>query len=147
MEEEKIVDLVAKLMDWEKIVSELKFRAVRSSGPGGQHVNKTSTKVELTFIPSESTGLDEDEKALIIEKLGARISKEGKLIFQSDQSRSQSRNKEEAVLRLKELLTEALKKPKVRKPTKPSKASRQKRLDNKRHHASKKAGRKPPQLD
>ncbi|PQB05800.1 alternative ribosome rescue aminoacyl-tRNA hydrolase ArfB [Aureitalea marina] len=134
-------------MEWGKIISELKYRAVRSSGPGGQHVNKTSTKVELTFNPSASLGLTEEEKFMILEKLSARISKEGKLILQSDQSRSQSRNKEEAVLRLKELLEEALKKPKVRKATKPSKASRQKRLDNKRHHASKKAGRKPPQID
>ena len=134
-------------MDWSRVLSELSYKAVRSSGPGGQHVNKTSTKVEVIFFPFQSEGLDTDEKELIAQKLGNRISKEGRLVLFSDQSRSQFRNREDVTLRLKEMLEQALVKPKKRKATKPSKAARQKRLDDKRHHSSKKAGRKPPQLD
>ncbi len=134
-------------MDWSQVLSELSYKAVRSSGPGGQHVNKTSTKVEVIFFPFQSEGLDTDEKELIAQKLGNRISKEGRLVLFSDQSRSQFRNREDVTLRLKEMLEQALVKPKKRKATKPSKAARQKRLDDKRHHSSKKAGRKPPQLD
>ena len=134
-------------MDWQLILSELSYKAVRSSGPGGQHVNKTSTKVEVIFFPFQSAGLDSDEKALMAQKLGNRISNEGRLVLFSDQSRSQVRNREDVTIRLKELLEQALVKPKKRKATKPSKAARQKRLDDKKHHSSKKAGRKPPQLD
>ena len=131
-------------MDWSQVLSELSYKAVRSSGPGGQHVNKTSTKVEVIFFPFQSEGLDTDEKELIAQKLGNRISKEGRLVLFSDQSRSQFRNREDVTLRLKEMLEQALVKPKKRKATKPSKAARQKRLDDKRHHSSKKADRKPP---
>lgn len=134
-------------MDWEQILTELSYKAVRSSGPGGQHVNKTSTKVEVSFYPERSQGLNWEEKELISAKLASRISREGKLVLSDDNSRSQSRNKEAVTARLQELLLQALKKPKARKATKPSKASKQKRLENKRHHSSKKAGRKPPQID
>ncbi|NNM23905.1 MAG: aminoacyl-tRNA hydrolase [Flavobacteriaceae bacterium] len=133
-------------MDFNVILEELQFRAVRSSGPGGQHVNKTSSKVELRFDLMASEGLSEEEKEGLLSKSELRLTSKGILVLQSGESRSQHRNKKIVMQRLQELLTEYLVVPKARKPSKPSKKTIEKRLDQKKQHSQKKANRKPPKL-
>lgn len=111
-------------MDEAQITRELSFKAVRSSGAGGQHVNKTSSKVELYFDVEASEGLSEEEKSRILNKLASRITKDHLLILQSEESRSQHKNKALAIAKFLELLRENIKKPKPRKKTKPSKAAK-----------------------
>lgn len=126
------------------IINELKFKAVRSSGAGGQHVNKVSSKIELTFDIVGSLGLTEDEKFRLHQKLSSRVTKLGVLILQCSDSRSQHKNKELAIKKLIDILKTNLYIPKKRKPTKPSRNSVQKRLDTKQKHAIKKANRRKP---
>ncbi|MGB0788992.1 MAG: alternative ribosome rescue aminoacyl-tRNA hydrolase ArfB [Marinirhabdus sp.] len=127
--------------------SEFRYKAVRSSGPGGQHVNKTSTKVEVSFSIAPSQGLSGAEKERLLTKLAPKITNDGALIVQCSESRSQYRNKLLATARMLQLLKENLKVPKPRKKSKPSKAVTQKRLDNKKKNALKKSARKPPSID
>src|SRR6056297_4215777 len=124
------------------ILNELVFKAVRSSGSGGQNVNKVSTKVELRFDVEHSEFLTGDEKARIFKKLKNRISNEGILIITSDKERTQLRNKNKAVELFFDLLEQALKKPKKRKKTKPTRASKEKRLKEKKVQSEKKQSRK-----
>lgn len=131
-------------MDEERIIQELNFKAVRSSGAGGQHVNKTSSKVELHFQVEASRALSEEEKQRVLRKLENRITGAGELVLQSDVSRSQHKNKEDVILRFLNLVRETLKKRKPRKRTKPSRAAREKRLKKKKIQAEKKAGRRNP---
>lgn len=133
-------------MNIEVLLTELNFKAMRSSGPGGQHVNKTASKIEVSFNIEESKALSDDEKKLLLERLNPRISSEGVLSLQCSESRSQHRNKTIVVDRLIELLQQNLKVSKPRKKTKPSKSSVEKRLKAKRLHAYKKLHRKPPSL-
>jgi ribosome-associated protein len=135
------------MFDEEAILQELTFKAVRSSGSGGQHVNKVSSKVELLFNVSESLILDDEQKVRVFDKLQSRLTKESILILQCDETRSQHKNKVLIVKRFLSLLTEALKVPKKRKPTKVPKAVIRKRLKNKRIHSDKKANRKKPDID
>jgi len=120
---------------------EIEIKASRSSGKGGQNVNKVSTKIELVFDVNASELLSDEEKSIISEKLANRISKEGKLILQSQESRSQRMNKEIAIKKLYELLEAALKKEKPRKKTKPSKAKKEQRLQVKKEVSEKKKSR------
>jgi ribosome-associated protein len=129
------------------LLRELKFKAVRSSGPGGQHVNKTSSKVELSFNLKNSEAIDELEKNRLAVKLGSKISKEGTINLQCGESRSQHRNKVIVIERLVNLLEQNLKITKARKKTKPSKSTIERRLKTKKEQALKKANRKPPKLD
>ncbi|MGX1927948.1 alternative ribosome rescue aminoacyl-tRNA hydrolase ArfB [Flagellimonas sp. 2504JD4-2] len=131
----------------EQILKELKFKAIRSSGAGGQHVNKVSSKVELSFSPELSDGLSIAEKRRLLLKLGNRINKEGIFILQCDEARSQHKNKQIVIKRFFELLVKALEVPKKRKPTKPSKSSIEKRLKTKKRDSDKKATRKKPDWD
>lgn len=131
-------------MDQEQILKELNFKAVRSSGPGGQHANKTATRVELSFDIQNSEALDEDEKNRLFRKLSNRINNEGILKMASEVSRSQHSNKEIVIQNFINELKEALKKPKKRKKTKPTKASKIKRLKQKKRKAEIKANRKDP---
>lgn len=126
---------------------ELQFKAVRSSGAGGQHVNKVSSKVELSFDIPNSEGLSTDEKQLLFTKLESKLTNEGILQLSSSQSRSQHTNKEKVIKRFFELIEKSLVVPKKRKATKPSKASIQKRLQNKQNQSTKKKLRKRPDLD
>lgn len=134
-------------MQLDILLRELKFKAVRSSGPGGQHVNKTSSKVELSFNLQNSEAFDELEKKRLTLKLISKISKEGTISLQCGESRSQHRNKAIVIERLITLLEQNLKVTKARKKTKPSKNTIERRLKIKKERALKKANRKPPKLD
>ncbi|NOR28105.1 MAG: aminoacyl-tRNA hydrolase [Lutibacter sp.] len=134
-------------MNSEKIIKELKFKAVRSSGAGGQHVNKVSSKIELYFDLNASSELAEDEKELLSIKLKTKLTKENLLLLQCDESRSQHKNKEIVIKRFLEIITEGLKIPKKRRPTKPSKSSIKKRLEKKKKQAYKKVLRNKPDLN
>ena len=132
-------------MNSENIIKELNFKAIRSSGAGGQHVNKTSSKIELTFDLENSLSLTDIEKELLKEKLSSKLSKENILIIFCEETRSQHRNKELAIKRFLELLKINLIRPKIRKATKPSKASIKKRIESKKRVSEKKKNRKKPQ--
>ena len=134
-------------LDKEKIIQELNFKAIRSSGPGGQHVNKVSSKVELSFNLLQSHALTKFEKERLILKLKNRLTKEHMLVLQCDEARSQHKNKVLVIKRFFEVVKKALYIPKKRKPTKPSKSSVEKRLKSKKATSSIKANRKKPTLD
>ena len=128
-------------MNKEILLKELSYKAVRSSGAGGQHVNKVSSKIVLVFDVMASEGLTVLEKEKIYLKLANRLSKENILLLQCDDSRSQHKNKELVLIRFFELIEKALKVAKKRKATKPSKSSIEKRLKSKKKAAEKKLNR------
>lgn len=134
-------------MNTENLIKELSFKAVRSSGAGGQHVNKVSSKVELTFDLINSNEFSDEQKELLLKKLATKLTKEKVLILQCDENRSQHRNKEIVIKRFLQILTTALIVPKERKKTKPSKGAIQKRLTSKKKLSEKKVARKKPGLD
>jgi ribosome-associated protein len=134
-------------MDKSCLLRELKFKAVRSSGAGGQHVNKVSTKIELSFDLVNSKALRLEEKERLLIKLSNRLTKDQVFLLQCDESRSQHKNKALAIKRFFELLASALKVPKKRKATKPSKKATEKRLQSKKKTAQKKANRSKPSLE
>jgi len=122
--------------------NELKFRFSRSGGPGGQHVNKVNTKVELRFSVRDSMVLKDDEKELLFEILGKQLNQEGELVILSQETRSQLKNKQKAIERFYDLLNDTLKPKKKRKATLIPKAAKEKRLKNKQEHAQKKERRR-----
>jgi ribosome-associated protein len=134
-------------MDKSCLLRELKFKAVRSSGAGGQHVNKVSTKIELSFDLVNSKALRLEEKERLLIKLSNRLTKDQVFLLQCDESRSQHKNKALAIKRFFELLASALKVPTKRKATKPSKKATEKRLQSKKKTAQKKANRSKPSLE
>jgi ribosome-associated protein len=134
-------------LDIEKLTSEVNLKAIRSSGSGGQSVNKVSTKIELQFDVLNSLGLSDEEKAVISENLKSRLTKNGFLILQCDESRSQLKNKQIIKRRFINILEEALVVEKKRIPTKTPKSVKLKRLKHKKLNAEKKANRKKPNLD
>ena len=121
---------------------ELSFRSARASGPGGQHVNKSNTKVQLSWTPSQSAALTEEQRALILAKLPHRLNKRGEITCSVDEHRSQSRNIEAARERLASLIRAALTVPKKRIPTRQSRASKERRLKAKRKRSLVKAQRR-----
>lgn len=131
----------------EALIREFNFKGIRSSGAGGQHVNKVSSKIELSFNIQESLVLNETQKEIIAHKLSNRITKEGLLILQCGESRSQHRNKNIAIVRAIQLLRGTLFKQKKRIPTKTPKSVVLKRLKKKRLNKERKANRRKPNLD
>lgn len=134
-------------MEREKIISELTFKAVRSSGAGGQNVNKVSSKVVLTFDLKASKALSEEEKALLEIKLAARLTNEQMLILNCDEDRSQLKNKEIVIKRFLDMIAKALVVPKIRKPTKIPKSVIKRRLKDKKNQAATKQFRRKPDLE
>jgi len=123
-------------------IDELTFSAVRSSGPGGQNVNKVSTKVSLEFNVDKSPSLNDEQKELIKRRLAGRISGEGIFRVSSQKTRQQATNREDAVRRFSGLLAGALQKKKVRRDTGVPKASKQERLEEKKKRGFIKQSRK-----
>ena len=134
-------------MEKEKIISELSFKAVRSSGAGGQNVNKVSSKVVLTFDLKNSQALTEEEKVRLETKLASRLTTDLVLILNCDEDRSQFRNKEIVIKRFLELIKNALFIPKERKTTKIPKSVIRKRIKDKKNVSEVKKNRKKPKLD
>ncbi len=131
-------------MNNEKIISELNFKAVRSSGAGGQNVNKVSSKVVLSFDLEASQALSDDEKTLLKENLSTRLTSENILILNCDEDRSQLKNKEIVVKRFLELVKKGLYVPKARKATKVPKAVIKKRIKDKKNISDLKQSRRKP---
>jgi len=131
----------------DKLIKELSFKATRSSGAGGQHVNKVSSKIELTFDIQNSQILSENQKQLLIKNLATRLTKENILMLFCDESRSQHKNKEIVTKRFLKIISNGLKIPKKRKPTKISRSANRKRLERKKIQAYKKAIRRKPTLE
>ena len=122
--------------------SELKESFIRSSGPGGQHVNKVATAVQLRFNAKNSRDISEEVYNRLRTIAGSRLTEDGNLIIESREYRSQSQNRQVALEKLISLLQQAAKKPKRRTPTRPSQASVEKRLRNKRLQSEKKKSRR-----
>lgn len=134
-------------MDLQSLLPEVTYKAIRSSGSGGQHVNKTSSKVELHFNIDTSQVLQDDQKEWLKKNLQSRLTKDNELILQCDESRSQHKNKTLVTERFLKLIEKGLLKPKKRKKTKVPKSVKIKRLKSKRKHSEKKANRQKPNLD
>jgi len=134
-------------VDINELLSELNFKAVKSSGAGGQHANKVSSKVILNFRVSDSQALSINEKEILLKNLKSKLTKDRMLILNCDESRSQHKNKEIAIKRFIDLIQEGLIVPKKRKITKPSKSIAQKRLDEKNKQSELKISRKKPDLN
>ena len=133
-------------MDKETLISELAYKAVRSSGSGGQHVNKVATKVELYFNILKSQVFDDVQKEKLLNTLGHRINKNGILVLSCGKTRSQLKNKAMATQQFFLLLEEGLKEDKDRIPTAIPRRVKQRRLHEKRKISEKKANRKPPKI-
>ena len=127
-------------------MSELHFRFSRSGGPGGQHANRSATRVELLFDVAHSPNLDESQRAKVMGKLSPYLDREGVLHLTSQSSRSQTRNREELVKRFRSLLALALVQRRKRRPTRPTRSSRERRLKSKRQRSEVKRLRKPPEM-
>ena len=131
-------------MNQELLLTELLFKAIRSGGPGGQHANKVSSKVELSFHIASSNGLTERQKKRALLKLENKLCKEGLLILQCDETRSQHKNKELVINKFLILLEKAVVIPKARKKSRPTRSSIEKRLKSKKIASLKKVNRGKP---
>lgn len=128
-------------------LAELDYRATRSGGPGGQHVNTSSTRIEVWWSVRDSAALSEEQRARLLERLASRLDGEGRLRVVASESRSQLRNREAATERLRRLVASALVVRKPRKRTKPTRASKAARLEAKRRRSAVKRDRRPPRPD
>jgi ribosome-associated protein len=124
-----------------RLGKELTFSVSRSSGPGGQNVNKVNSKVTLKFDLQQSQLLTVEEKEILLKKLASRLTTDGVLILTAQDSRSQIENKEIVIEKFEKVLKKAFEKRKVRKATKPSKSAVQKRVNQKKQHSEKKKWR------
>jgi ribosome-associated protein len=122
-------------------LDEIELRASRSSGPGGQHANVTASRIEAVFDVEASQALSDAQRELLRDRLGDRVT------AVAQDARSQARNRELALERLREKLAEGLRRPKPRRATKPSRAAKERRLDQKRRRSERKAQRRRPSDD
>ena len=127
--------------------SEMRLEFARSSGPGGQNVNKVSTKAQLHWYVGRSGAFTDEQKALIRAYAGKHLNKHDEIVLSAESERSQLQNKEEVIHRLRELVSKALTPKKKRKPTKVSRSQKRKRVEQKRIVGEKKKARKPPRGD
>ena len=127
--------------------SELTFRATRAGGPGGQHVNKVATRVELLWNLERSRALDAEERSRLRDKLASRLDREGFVRVVASAFRSQSRNREDAEVKLAALLRKALVVPRARRATRPTRGSVEERLREKQLRATRKKNRRAPGTD
>lgn len=134
-------------MNRDLLLNELQFKAVRSSGAGGQNVNKVASKVELTFDLEASLGLSDEEKALLKKIIANRLTKENLLLLQCEESRSQHKNKTLVIQRFFEVIEAGLVVPKKRKATRIPQSVIKKRLKKKSIRSEKKANRKSPKIE
>jgi ribosome-associated protein len=128
-------------------LSELDYRATRSGGPGGQHVNTSSTRIEVWWGIAASPTLTDEQRARLLQRLATRLDGEGRLRIVASASRSQLRNREAATERLRDVVAAGLAVAKPRKRTKPSRAAKAARLEAKRRRAATKRERRPPRHD
>ncbi|MGB5941804.1 MAG: alternative ribosome rescue aminoacyl-tRNA hydrolase ArfB [Leeuwenhoekiella sp.] len=133
-------------MNRDLLLRECDFKAVRSGGAGGQHVNKTSTKVVLTWNLEASVEFDEPQKQQLRDRLSNKLSRAGDLILTNDSSRSQHSNKDAVIKQFFAELERGLFRRKARRKTRPSKMAKLKRLKAKKQQSDKKANRKPPEF-
>jgi ribosome-associated protein len=133
-------DLLAKLL------SETWWRAVRSSGPGGQNVNKVSSKVELRWLPASSRALSHDVRERFLARYGGRLNREGELVVVSERFRDQRRNRDDCLEKLGEMVRAVLKPPKKRKKTAVPRSVQERRLAEKKRRGSRKEERRAPRL-
>jgi ribosome-associated protein len=127
--------------------NELEIRASRAGGPGGQHVNKVSTRIEVVWDVAGSPSLPPDLKNRLLTRLASRLDTRGRLRVVAADSRSQARNRDAALERLRALVAEALRPRKPRKPTRPTAASRERRLREKQRRGQRKRERRPADPD
>lgn len=125
-------------VDFEQLIKETTLQFARSSGAGGQNVNKVETKVELTFNVPKSKFLSEEIKAKILQRLSSKIDQDGNIHIVAQEERSQHANRENAYKKFIVTIKQALKEPKKRTKTKPTKSSQEKRLSSKKSHSLKK---------
>jgi ribosome-associated protein len=121
---------------------ELSIQFARSGGPGGQNVNKVSSKVDLRWHPATSAALTEHDRAWLLERLRSRLTTEGELIVTSTATRDQLKNRDDAAKKLALIVRTALERPKPRKETKPSRGAKRRRVADKRHHSEIKRNRR-----
>jgi ribosome-associated protein len=133
-------------MNPEDLIRELRFSVSKSTGAGGQHLNKVQTKVELRFDIAGSKKLSEEEKELLILRFKRKISQEGILIITNQESRSQHSNKEAVINTFIEMVEKAMRPSKIRKKVQPLQADKEERLEKKRQVSLKKAARKKPDI-
>jgi len=125
--------------------SELEIRASRAGGPGGQHVNTTASKVELRWDVRRTSALSDVQRARVLEALANRITDDGILVLQGSEHRSQHRNREAVLARLRTLVADALVPPRERRATRPTRSSQRRRMDDKRERGETKKLRRPPE--
>jgi ribosome-associated protein len=121
---------------------ELALAFARSGGPGGQNVNKVASKVELRWNPTTSAALTADDRTWLLSRLGNRLTTDGTLIVTSTATRDQLKNRDDALSKLTLIVRAALDRPKLRRPTKPTRASKRRRVDAKRHRSQIKRDRR-----
>ena len=127
--------------------AELRVRASRAGGPGGQHVNKAATRIEVVWDVATSPSLSDDQRTRLLERLQSRLDRRGRLRVVAEEFRSQARNRGAAIERLRALVTDALRVRRRRKPTRPPAGAAERRLEDKRRRAVRKRERRPPTED